>query len=287
MKRSVVVLLSLFFAGAALAAGPAAVRKRVEASMLVTGMVQVAADGSVASYTLDKREKLPPVVLDLIQKATSVWHFKLEPINGVVSPVAAKMSIRMLAKPIGDDNYSVSVAGANFGEYHASGDQISYKDRKPPSYPQEAVQSRVSGTVYLLVRVGRDGKVADVAVEQVNLDVVDSDNGMKHWRKLLGEASMRAAHDWTYNIPTTGKFVNAPYYFARVPVNYHLTVVGESEPDTYGKWVGYVPGPKETISWLAPYEHDKQVEKFNDALPDGGAYLVGSGLTLTTPPDNS
>jgi hypothetical protein len=287
MKRSVVVLLSLIFAGAAFAAGPAAVRKRVEASMLVTGIVQVAADGSVASYTLDKPEKLPPVVTDLIFKATATWHFKLAPVNGVVSPVTAKMTIRMLAKPIGDDNYSVSIAAANFGEYHASSDQISYKDRKPPSYPQEAVQSRVSGTVYLVMRVGRDGKVADIAVEQVNLDVVDSDNGMKHWRKVLGDASMKAARDWTYTIPTTGKFAHAPYYLTRVPVNYNLDIAGQIKPDPYGKWVGYVPGPRESIPWMESSQREGQAEKFNDALPDGGTYLVGSGLELATPLSNS
>jgi hypothetical protein len=283
MKRSVAVLFSLLFAGAAFAAGPAAVRKRVEASMLVTGTIQVAADGSVASYALDKPDKLPPVVTDLIQKATPTWHFKLDPVNGAASPVAAKMTIRMLAKPVGDDNYSVSIASANFGEYHASSDQIGYKDRQPPRYPSEAVQSRVAGTVYLVMRVGRDGKVADIDVEQVNLEVIDSDNGMKHWRKVLGEASIKAARDWTYNIPTTGKFANSPYYVTRVPVNFDLNVAGQPKPDTYGKWVGYVPGPRESIPWMQAAQHENQAEKFNDALPEDGTYLVGSGLKLITP----
>ena len=49
-------------------------RKQVEASMLVTGELVVAPDGTVKSYTLDRADKLPPEVRELLAKVVPGWE---------------------------------------------------------------------------------------------------------------------------------------------------------------------------------------------------------------------
>jgi len=51
----------------ALAAGPSAVRRQIESSMLVTGTVEITAEGTVRASTLDKTAKLPAELGDWVQ----------------------------------------------------------------------------------------------------------------------------------------------------------------------------------------------------------------------------
>jgi hypothetical protein len=280
-KQWVVGLAAVAMTGLALAAGPGAARKRAEASMLVTGDIMVAPDGSVTGYTLDKQEKIPQEVTGLVARAAPKWRF--EPVMQDGHAVAAKahMNIRLVAQHATEDSdtYVIHIASASFGDYGAGGESMTYASRTPPSYPRDAATAGVQGTVYLLLRVGRDGKVADVAVEQVNLGVAGSDNELKAWRKVLSAPAARVAKDWTFNLPTKGAHMNDPEYVTRVPVIFRLNR-NERPDDLYGTWQGYVPGPKESITWA------KDDGKSADALPDNGLYLVNSGLKLTTPLDN-
>lgn len=278
MKRIAAVAISLGLAGAACAGSLSEVRKRVEASLLVTGTIDIAADGSVRSYTLDKQDKLPPVVVDLVHKAAATWRFK--PVDGSPADVIAKMNLRVVAKPVGDDNFAISISGANFGE-NTPGEQPSVDRRKQPTYPASAVASRVSGTVYVLVRIDHSGHVADASVEQVNLTVVDTDIQMKKWRKVLGDASLDAARDWTFHIPTTGKHVDDAFWVARVPVSY--TINGGAPRSRDGGWTAYVPGPRQMAPWSNQHGDASQDQGAADALPDDSIALVGTGPVLTTP----
>jgi len=168
MKRWIVAALSASLAFAAWAAGPNEVRERAEGSMLVTGWIDVSPDGSVHSYTLDKPGKLPAVVTDLIQKNVPAWTFKLDGNPNMIE--RARMSIRLVARRADDTHDAVTITGANFGESNpASGESVTYKSRQPPKYPLSAVQAHVGGTVYLYLRVDRQGQVADAVAEQVNL----------------------------------------------------------------------------------------------------------------------
>jgi hypothetical protein len=279
MKRLLIGLCCGLFSCAVLAAGLAAVRKLVQASMLVTGSIIVAPDGSVRSYTIDRAEKLPAVVVGLIGKNVPNWKFEPSALDG--RPVAAKatMGLRVVAKPVGDGNYSISIGGVQFGQ-GASDESISYKHREAPSYPIWAAQARVSGTVYLLLRVGRQGQVEDALAEQVNLGVTASDASMERWRHVLANAALNAARRWTFNTPTSGKHVGDDYWVARVPVNFSLRESGQPFRDAYGQWKAYVPGPRQPVPW---FDKGRMMSTGVDALPAGGIYQVDQGLRLTTP----
>jgi hypothetical protein len=279
MKQWLVGLFCILMACAASAEGSAAVRKRIEASMLVTGSIDVMPDGSVSSYAIDQADKLPPAVVDVIQQNVPGWKFQLD--GKQAGAVKARMSLRILAKRADDKHDSVSISAAQFGENQkVPGENVSYKTRQPPRYPQLAMRSHVSGTVYLLVRVGRNGQVEDAVAEQVNLTVYANDNDMDLFRNDLAKAAVAAARQWTFNTPTIGKHVGDDYWVARVPVNFNMLPRGASEPPVpYGKWRAYVPGPRQLVPWS---EKSKLLSGAPDAVPDGGIYQLNQGLQLTT-----
>jgi hypothetical protein len=279
MKRFLMGLFCALLSAAALAAGPNEVRKRVQASMLLTGKIVVAPDGSVRSYSIDKAEKLPAPVTSLI--ANNVPKWKSEPTLLDGKPVAAEavMSFRVVAKPVGDDNFSISISGAEFG-HGKPGEAISYKDRARPVYPPNAVHARISGTVYLVLRVGRQGQVMDAVAEQVNMTVLGSDDELERWRQVLAKSALRAARQWTFNPPTLGKDVDAKYWVARVPVNFNLRIAGMPRSESYGHWQEYVPGPREPVPW---FDNKQLASTSADALPDGDIQQVDQGLRLTSP----
>lgn len=290
MKRLALLLLCVALGTTAHAQSASAVRKQAEASMVVTGQIVVEPDGAVRTCTLDQQDKLPSPVVDLVRSNAARWRF--EPVVRDGAPIAARapMNVRVVATPDdGGKTFTLRIAGATFGE-SSSDEQPRYKQRTAPSYPQEAVQARVAGTVFLLVHIARDGTVADVAAEQVNLTVVDNERGMRRWRKVLADASLQAARNWTFEPPTAGAHKDDGEWIVVVPVAFHLRQWDAPDrSDRYGAWQGYIPGPKETIPWMEEYRlrHAGSRDNGSDAIADDGLHLLGGGLHLTTPLDRS
>ncbi|RDS83199.1 energy transducer TonB [Dyella psychrodurans] len=271
-------LLCAAMSSAVLAAGPSDIRKTAEASMLVTGWIEVMPDGSVHDYSIDHPEKIPLVVLQLIKNNVPSWKFKLDDKVAVIE--RARMNLRILAKRVDDTHNSIGIIGATFGETgDKSSDIVSEKYITTPRYPRTAVDARVDGTVFLLLRIGKQGQVEDVAAEQVNLGEYGSENQMRYYRGLLEDAALKAAREWTFNTPTTGKQTSYPYWYVRVPVNFNIHTLGHDE-DTYGKWEGYIPGPRQPIAWLQA-EHAAPVTP--DAIPTQGLTQLDPNLSLATP----
>ena len=282
MKRLLLGSLCLMLSCVALAAGPSEVRKQAQAGMLVTGLIEVTPEGKVKSFALDQQSKLPAPVVELLGENIPTWEFK--PVVDDGKPVAAKakMNLRIVAKRVDDQHSSISIEGAQFGENtNQSGETITRKTMEQPKYPPLEIASRVSGTVYLLLRVGRNGQVEDAAAEQVNLGVYASERDMERFRNDLADAALKAARQWTFNTPTVGKHINDDYWVARAPVAFNIILRGASPPhDEYGKWQSYIPGPRELVPWL---DKSRLMSGSPDAAPSDGVYQVGQGLQLITP----
>lgn len=277
-------VLGLTLSGAALAAGPSEVRKQIEASMLLTGTVVVAPDGNVRDYFIDNSDKVPAAVLDIVRKTTAHWLFAPVMVGNSAVAAKAKMSLRVVATPAGGENYSLAVSGANFGDA-ASGDGYQKlpegSKRQTPAYPRDALEAHVSGTAYLLLRLDGKGHVEDAAAEQVNLDVVGSDQEMQHWRGVLARASLVAARRWILPPPPDSPLVEG-HWLARVPVVYTLRGWGVPPPRSYGEWQAYVPGPRQLPAWALA---DDMLSASADAIPDEGVFDASGKFRLITPPD--
>ena len=280
MKGWLTGLCCLLVSGTSLAAGPAAARARIQASMLLTGTIVVAPDGSVRSYAIDHADIVEHAVTALIGRSIPQWKFQPVLLDGQPVAAQAKMSLRVVARPIGDDNYKIAISGTHFGQ-DEPGSRLSVAEQQHPRYPELAVRARVGGTVYLVLRVGRQGQVEDAAAEQVNLALVGSDQELARWRQIFAQSALAAARKWTFHPPTTGSHVKQDHWVARVPVHYSMKVNG-APVNPYGKWQMYVPGPKELVPWVV----DKRLLSGSaDALPGDGIYqLDADSLQLKTSP---
>lgn len=272
VSKGLLATVLLIIAALAMAT-PQRVRDQAEASMVLTGEIRVDAEGKVTGYAIDHEDKVPGYVSSSLATAIPGWRFKPVLVGGKAMPARARMSLRMLAKPTGKDEYAVSIAGSTFGDSAAQEtDQVQRGRMQPPEYPYDLIVTGGQGTAYLVLKVGRDGSVEDAIVERVNLTVYAPERQMKRFRKRLGDAAVKAARRWVFVPPTTGELVDEPFWSVRVPVDFKL---GDREI-AYGQWKAYLPGTSQRAPWL---EAD---EAGNDALADGALQTVGTGLVLLT-----
>lgn len=267
-------------------AGIKEVRQQIEGSMLVTGYVYIATDGSVDRLDLDQPEKLPPAVKTLIERASPEWQFEPVMVDGVARKAKARMSLRVVAKKVAEDNYQIALRGAYFGEEAMTPEErIALGERTtlrrdqmtPPRYPMTAAQMGARGTVYVVLKIGRDGTVEDAVAEQINLQTLGREQQMEQMRKLFSQSTLSAAKRWTFHPPTEGPSAADPYWLVRVPVDYSMH--GDKQPG-YGEWDAYVPGPRQDVPWRAG---ELMPGETPDAMMAGGIYPVGRGLRLLTP----
>ena len=113
------------------------------------------------------------------------------------------------------------MGGQNLGG-SASSQGTNSSIRTPPRYPDDALYMGGKGVVYLILEVGRDGKVANVDAEQVNLRVAGTEGQMELLRRSFANAARRAAKSWQFEVPTTGPHVDSPSWLVRVPVEFVL-----------------------------------------------------------------
>ncbi|MGH8032335.1 MAG: energy transducer TonB [Luteimonas sp.] len=246
--------------------------------MLVTGSVEIEPDGRTSRVSIDKPEALGVGVVNMIEKQSRDWKFEPIVVDGRARPARAAMTLRMVAKKLDADRYSVEIRSASFGSDESQpGHSVEVLTLPPPRYPREAVESRVTGTVYLLVRIGRDGKVLDAIAEQTNLRIVSYDNDMIRFRRVLEKSSLSAARNWTFKPPTQGESAEQPSWFVRVPVDFTLS---GGRVASYGEWDAYIPGPHSPAPWVSAKD---LMAGGADAIANGGLYQLGSGLRLLTP----
>jgi len=259
------------------------VRKQAEASMTLSGVIDIGREGQVEGFQLDHREKVDPGVAGFVDKAVQGWRFEPTLVDGKPVPARTAVRLRLIAGNMEGDSMQVRVADARFGKIGESSepstDDVTAAKTRAPVYPPQAVSIRGQGTVLLLVKVGRDGKVADVIAEQTNLTVVGSERAMNQLRDVLAKASVRNARDWTFNPPTTGEDKDRDFWTVRVPVNYSF----DKQSERYGRWAAYIPGPRQQAPWKTGEE---TLVAGTDLLPEGGVYMVGrapEGPRLLTP----
>lgn len=275
--------LLLGMSGAGMAAGGSSiteVRERVERSMLVKGELLLSEEGTVASLQLDEEEALPPAIVDYVRSTVLPWQF--EPVREQGQPVRAKVpvSLRVVAKQRDDGNFDVVLRGVNFiGNGKGDPRRLSSDGMNPPRFPRDAFFAGASGSVYLRVRVGRDGKVTQAFAEQVNLKFISRERDQQKFRQVFARTATAQALKWSFRTPTEGEYAGRPYWDIWVPVDYSI---GDGAGAGYGHWQIYVAGPIERAPWA---ESAAQTWFSLDALEDGGVYMAdgNSGPRLLTP----
>lgn len=270
-----VVLLGLCLTPAVAGAVPKSVRQEVESSLLVEGTIHIERDGSVSAMILDHEDKLPSGVVTFVRNAGRRWRFEPVVRDGAVVKVSAPMSVRVVAKKLEGGQYQVSLVGASFERYDRDDPHgVRSVRMDPPCYPEQAFRAGASGSVYLLVKVGRQGQVEDAIAEQVNLRVLGNEGELRLLRNMFAKSAIAATRNWSFRVPTEGEAAEKPFWNVRVPVTYSMGAEANDGLDgSYGKWISYIPGPRQKAPWV----EDKEAAGFSpDTLKEGGVYMADS-----------
>lgn len=252
----VVVATALaLLAAAAPAAKPRAALQQVEASMVIEGTVDIGRDGAPVAHALDQADRIPPYVTALVARAIPELRFMPVLVAGEPVVARAKMRMRLVAKPGEDGDMRMAIRAVDFGEgaYAPEGGRaaddtgtVRAKAMAPPKFPTDVLDIGGKGTVYLIVKVGRQGQVLDVATEQVNLTALGNAFQMAQIRNSLARAATFAARQWTFLPPTTGDSVDSESWVVRVPIDFAYP---DDPKPGYGEWSSYVPGPWTRVPW--------------------------------------
>ena len=270
------LLAALLFLGLALTTQAGKQERMVESSLLVSGHITISADGKVLSHRLDDAETLPEGIAALTAHLASKWTFEPTAL-GDAKASRSRMRLLYVAKRQDDGKLALELRSANFEADMPKEARIRLARKSTQiQYPRALVQNNVSGTVYLKIRVGRDGKVMDIDASHVNLRTIGGENKMALWRNLLSSASIKAIRDWTFQPPTTGPDVDAPHWTGIMPVSFNA-YLDEPQP---GKWESYIPGPRKVIPWA---DSQGMTAEQTDALAPNEFNSSGNNRRLTSP----
>lgn len=267
----------LCVAGAAVSAAPPApkpVRDRLEASMAITGKVDLDPDGQVIGYAIDRAEQVPEDVRGLVAKNARGWRF-VPAADGRSAQV--DMSLLVVATRIDEQHYRIELRSAWFGD-DLEGARVVSKRVPRPAYPQAVLAEEGTGVAYILMRVGRDGTLLDAAVERVDITTLAGERMSQRWRRLLGAAALGAARESTFTPPGRGLWADEPYWLLRRPYHFRIEGGGGAEAP-YGQWETYLPGPQQVVPWVRP----TLLADGYDAFLPAGPLQLGSGRALLTP----
>ena len=283
IKGLVFALLLVGVSAGAVAGSSKENRKLVESSLLVKGDIVIAPDGSVQAYTLESKEGLGEGLENFLDNKITHWRFKPVEVDGKVVTAKAPMSLRLIATPeISGNNMSVRIASTWFGGQsdEPATDRLSIKKIMPPKYPKEAILLGGQGTVYLVLLVGRDGRVLAADVEKVNLLMMRKDDSMRVLRKLFAKAATSFARQWEFTPPTTGTQRNDANWKSRFQVDFKIPAPYHSVENG---WETYVVDPEvHDIPWA---REELQAAGSPDALPGVGLYSLRQDIQLLTAPN--
>lgn len=280
MRTAWVGLLCCLVMGTAWAGNERAVKRQIEASMQITGSLDVDETGCVRSHAVDRAESLPSGVVQLLDQILPTFRFQPVLHDGHPGAVHAKMSLVVAANQVDREHVAIRIRSARFDESDPPpGELITIDHRVAMHYPVDAMSAGVAGTVYVAVRIDRSGHVVDAQAQQVNLRFIDNERGMQRWREALSKPTLATVRRYTFHVPTSGKHAGDEYFSGILPVIYRFE--GDSLP-TYGTWQSYVPGPRQDIAWLDQEQADAGS---NEAIPEGTFAQAGTGMTLLTPLD--
>lgn len=243
-------------------------RNQVVGSMRLTGTLAVGADGAITAYAIDHSKKVPPEVLRHVARYVPLWRVMKSGGAG-----NKRFSVRVMATPRGDGYFALSLVGASIMEKQRPEEEITIdRPRKRPSYPRSLARIGVSGTVYVVLKVGRDGEAEDFVTEQVNLNFVGSPEEVVKARADFAAHTAAAVRQWRFRFPKAGPYADQPYLVVRVPVDYIINGRGG-----YAEWEYYVPGPRRAVPWV---QEDGMALGAGEA---GVPQVLGMGPRMETP----
>jgi hypothetical protein len=259
-KRLIALLLALL-------AGPVFAEEPRLYSAYTTGELVVDAEGRVASVTLDHKD-LGAKVMAAFEEKIRAWRFEPVVTEGRAAEARARMHLGLLVRERTEDTaVTLEVRAVRFSEppnpgkaaatgIDALGAQAAGLSMPPPIFPGSPRRADVGAVLWLLVKVGADGRVEKVglqAAELMSLETITPKWQESHLQQFV-DAAEKATRKW--RLPGfAGRDV-------RVPMTFPLP------GDDRRRWVPIVRMPVEVPAWVKLCE--------NDAIPFSGSVKPSS-----------
>lgn len=253
-------------------------------TMKVDSLIRLDAAGALLEFRTET--PMPDALRANLDKVVMRWRFKPTLADGVARPVTTRMRITLIATQDGKD-YRVNVDNVIFPGDAAKAaaptpagtrDQVSGLKMVKPDYPLGLMRQGISGTVLLGLRVGADGRVADVVAVQSSLrDVKGRPNVLAEAIAQFEKSALTSARRWTFSVPAS--LANGPVreLTVNVPINYNADTPVDEKP---GMWRTEVRTSRRQMSWLGD-DANLQRTGVSDAYA-GETLPVASAVQLET-----
>lgn len=252
-------------------------------AMQVDGWVSFDTLGQVEDYriTTPVHESIRAGLDGTVRK----WKFHQVLVDGTPRRAKTRIRVTLVAKQQSDgiqvkvDNVVFpSEQGDATARVDGQPEPITGNKLRPPGYPVGLMQQGVAGAVLLAIRVGPDGRAAEVlAVQSMLYDVRGGASALRVGIRMLEQSAVSAAKSWTFNVPATAKPRTADEQTVTVPVEY---VMDKAKVNVAGQWRTIVRVPKRTIGWMTP-EPGTQSVGVADAV-SGELIPLNSAIALAT-----
>ena len=194
MKRVATALLLL---GAWVSAPALAADEPEVYSASTTGEITVDVEGRVTALVLDHKE-LGADVMRAFEDKVRGWQFEPVLRDGAPVPAKARMTLELLlVRQVGVENLGIAFEDVQFFDpverKVAEGVSASLA---PPRYPEESLRSGIGARVSLVLKLDADGRVIDVAAQEVNLLGEESGHQRDRHAREFTRAAVRAASEW-------------------------------------------------------------------------------------------
>lgn len=196
------------------------------------GTIEVGPDGAVQDYSLET--ELDPDVAALVDRTVRGWRFEPVLVDGQPVIAVTRMRLELEALPRGDD-YALRVADVSLGSPDPG-------HIPPPAYPRSARDEGLGAKVTMLLKVGADGRVQDVHVEQVSLDK-RMGRRSELYRQRFADSTRETALGWSYDM---GELIDGEPVAARFRVSVEF---GGRRGDGWSERQAYIPGPYHPSPW--------------------------------------
>lgn len=282
--RALVLTLLLASATAGAVAG--------ERLTIEPGVFTRRADGELTIDTAGRVVAFKPDVAWPASLATRmdglVNALRFEPVEVDGRPVNARMRMRVTfaAEEQANGNMAVRIDNVTFPDEDSctcaqpKGISLKVVHRAAPQYPEVGAMSGVDANVLLVVRVGRDGRIADVAVRQSAL--VGAKGPAHRVARVLErfeDEAVSAIRKWRVAVDIApGVSPTDEDMSALIPVTFRMRDSGNDAP---GRWVLEMRTTKRETPWLQPAP-GMPVAGVSDIAGDG-VVPVASRMRLVPP----
>lgn len=225
----------------------------IDGSMRLTGSLTIVVDDAgstkarVSGYAIDRADKVPEEVRTFLARRIAGWRIDWDRDAALATSDVLRFSVQVRASPVGDGQFRLWLDGVTVDDARPPSERVRAKRMRPPEYPREMLRIEATGIVYMLLKVGRDGRVQDLFAEQVDLTVASEDmDVMRRMHARFIASAAAAARGWRFDVPTSGALAGDEAWFVRVPVEFSLH---HRPPPGYGGWQYLVRGPRRQAPW--------------------------------------